>query len=177
MSFNSMLFKLNSKDYIILFLILFIIYIILCNIFSYHLFSYKEGIRLRRIGRRFRNIGRQIERGVDQAIDETKNAAEKAAEEARQAAEKAAEEAKQLAERAKREAEEQAKRAAEEAKRVAERAAAELERLNFIKAFEKLFGAFASLENIFTKLPRQISSLFQDATNFKKNTIMGLQNI
>lgn len=155
-----MVLKINIKSYIILFLIILIIYI-----FSYNIFSYREGFT-KKVGKAFKKAGKQIKKGVDKAAEETRKAAEKAAEETRKAAE-----------RAKREAEQQAKRVAEEARKAAERAAAELERLNFIKAFEKLFGAFGSLEKIFNKFPRQITSLFQDATNFKKDTIRGIQNI
>jgi len=45
-----------------------------------------------------------------------------------------------------------AERAAEETKKAAEKAA---EELNFLKAFEKLFGAFAGLERLFSKFPNQ----------------------
>lgn len=153
---------LNTKNIIILLLIIIISYIILYNIFSL-----KEGLKIKKIkapkikapkldiGKEIKNVGKQIEKGAS----------------------KAAEEAKKAAENAKKVAEEQAKKVAEEAKKAAEMAAKALEELNILKAFEKLFGAFGSLEKIFTKFPSQISSLFKDATDFKANTIKGLQNI
>jgi histone H3/H4 len=144
--------KFNKKNTLIIFLIMLMIFIVFYNFLLYNHSSYKEGLKIKNIKKAVKNVGKKIGKGIDKAAEETRKAAEKAAEETRKAAEKAAEETRKVAEKA-------------------------AEELNFLKAFQKLFGAFGALENLFSKFPKQMSSLFQDALDFKNNTIKGIQNI